>query len=355
LGEQDYQTQPSGLTPHLRESARKSIETILWLAKIMVPASALVFLLRFTGALSLIAGALAPVTRFLELPGEAALALLTSVATNLYGVIAMLPTLELTLRETTILAVVTLVAHSFFVELAITTSTGTPALRMFGVRALGGLILGKVLAVVLPRGGRWELPASGISGMIGGGGTGSHGSGALQDVPVPSAPPPLHWESLPEQIIDWAIDTVSLLVTVALVVTVLLFVTRYLRYLGITDRIAALFRPVMAPFGLDRESSTPWVVANTLGLTYGAAVLKEEAATGRLSREEGDLLNHHLGISHSLIEDTFLFVALGVPWYWVAVPRLLFAVAVVWERRLERVLGWKKVGSTGSASFSGGD
>jgi len=321
----------------------------------MVPASALVFALRFTGVLRHIAGALAPVTRFLELPGEAALALLTSVAANLYGVIAMLPTLELTLRETTIIAVVTLVAHSFFVELAITASTGTPALRMFGVRAFGGLILGKILATILPRGGRWDLPATGISGMIGPDGAGTAGSGEAPIAPASSSPPPLHWESLPEQIVEWVFDTASLLATVAVVVTVLLFVTRYLRYVGVTDRIAALFRPVMAPFGLDRESSTPWVVANTLGLTYGAAVLKEEADTGRLSREEGDLLNHHLGISHSLIEDTVLFVALGVPWYWIALPRLAFAVVVVWERRLERALGWTKIGSNTRAPVSGVD
>ncbi|MFP4152527.1 MAG: nucleoside recognition domain-containing protein [Alkalispirochaeta sp.] len=349
MGERNIQPQPEGLPRHLRESTRKSIETILWLAKIMVPASALVFALRFTGVLRLIAGVLAPVTQFLELPGAAALALLTSVAANLYGVIAMLPTLELTLRETTIIAVVTLVAHSFFVELAITASTGTPVLRMFGVRAFGGVILGKILAMILPRGGRWDLPATGISGMIDSDGAGSAGAPV---VPA-SSPPPLHWQSLPDQLFEWLLDTVSLLATVAVVVTVLLFVTRYLRYVGITDRIAALFRPVMAPFGLDRESSTPWVVANTLGLTYGAAVLKEEADTGRLTPEEGDLLNHHLGISHSLIEDTLLFVALGVPWYWIALPRLVFAVVVVWERRLERVLGWTKVGSKSSAAVSG--
>lgn len=79
-------------------------------------------------------------------------------------------------------------------------------------------------------------------------------------------------------------------------------------------------------------------MANAIGLTYGSALLIEQVDRGKLSLSEGDLFNHHVGISHSLLEDTLLFVALGVPLIWVMVPRLLLAFCVVWIERGRRAL-----------------
>lgn len=318
------------LASHLKDSGRISLRTILWLTKIMVPASALVFVLRRTGLLALIAGALSGVMRFLELPGEAAVAVVTSLVTNLYGVIATLPVLDLSLRQTTILALVTLVAHSFFVELAITRTTGTPVLRMLLVRGGGGIVLGRIMALVLPRGGRWAEPLR-VSG-------GTGGVPPVADTAGTAGAAGFDWSALGEATLAWLGETALLIGRIAVIVTVLLFFTRWLRYIGVTDAIARRLRRLMSIFGLPHASSPAWVVANTLGLTYGAAVLREEVDSGRLQRSESDLLNHHLGISHSLLEDTFLFAAIGIPGLWIVVPRVLFAIAVVWERRLEAAI-----------------
>jgi hypothetical protein len=94
----------------------------------------------------------------------------------------------------------------------------------------------------------------------------------------------------------------------------------------------------MRVFGLPDDAAFLWVVSNTLGLAYGAGVLKREVADGNLSREHGDLLNHHIAVSHSLLEDTLLFVALGVPALWITVPRIVLAMLAVWERRAERAI-----------------
>jgi hypothetical protein len=55
---------------------------------------------------------------------------------------------------------------------------------------------------------------------------------------------------------------------------------------------------------------------------------------GKLSIEDSNMVNHHLAISHSLLEDTLLFVALGIPIGIIVGTRVLFAMAVVWGRRL---------------------
>jgi spore maturation protein SpmB len=283
----------------------------------MVPASALVFLLERTGVLEQIAGILEPVMRLIGLPGSAAMALISSVLVNLYAVIAMLPALGLDHRQLVILSLLCLVAHNFLVELAVTRRTGTPMRRMFVVRAGGGLLLAWVLSLIVPQSGMW-----------------------VQAVPFPGAPAAGNGSvALVPALLEWLRSLSLLLLRVALIVSSLVILTRWLKYAGITDHIAKIMRIPLQTLGLPASSAPAWIVANTLGLAYGAAVLKEEAETGRLNAADGDLLNHHLGVSHSLVEDTALFAAFGAPVAWLILPRLALALVVVWERRLERLLG----------------
>jgi hypothetical protein len=60
---------------------------------------------------------------------------------------------------------------------------------------------------------------------------------------------------------------------------------------------------------------------------------------GKLSKKHADILNYHIAISHSLLEDTLLFVAIGVTAGWIIIPRVLIAGVVVWVKRLgQRIL-----------------
>jgi len=90
--------------------------------------------------------------------------------------------------------------------------------------------------------------------------------------------------------------------------------------------------------GLPIRTSFLWIVANVLGLAYGAAILIEELEKGKINREESNLLNHHIAVSHSLLEDTLLFMTIGVAAFWITIPRILLAVAVVWMYRLSKMI-----------------
>jgi hypothetical protein len=108
---------------------------------------------------------------------------------------------------------------------------------------------------------------------------------------------------------------------------------RILQDTGILDRAAEPLAPLMKFFGLPVNTSFLWVVSQTLGLAYGAGVLRQEVREGRLSRRDGDLLNHHLGISHSLFEDSLLFIAVGALPFWIIIPRIIAATISVHLRR----------------------
>ena len=100
--------------------------------------------------------------------------------------------------------------------------------------------------------------------------------------------------------------------------------------------VARFFAPLMKLMGLSRESSFLWFVAQTVGLTYGSAVLLEELEENNLPQKDVNLLNYHIAINHSLLEDTSLFWVMGVPLFWITIPRILLAIAFVWLVRLYR-------------------
>ena len=101
---------------------------------------------------------------------------------------------------------------------------------------------------------------------------------------------------------------------------------------------AAIFED-SAPFG------AAFVGASGSGL-YGGAALVDEMQRGGVSRADARLLNTHVAISHSLLEDTIVFASAGIGLFWLLVPRLLLAVVAVWTLRGLRMLGRRREGRT---------
>ena len=91
----------------------------------------------------------------------------------------------------------------------------------------------------------------------------------------------------------------------------------------------------MALFGLPQTTTFGWIVANTLGLSYGSAVMISLVEDKKLSKKDADMLNHHNALSHSQLEDPLLFLTFGYSLFWLIMPRFVAAVICVWLRRLE--------------------
>jgi hypothetical protein len=63
--------------------------------------------------------------------------------------------------------------------------------------------------------------------------------------------------------------------------------------------------------------------------------LHRARVVGVKPREDADLLNHHIALSHSQLEDPLLFLTLGYAIHWLIWPRILIAIASVWLRKAE--------------------
>jgi hypothetical protein len=98
---------------------------------------------------------------------------------------------------------------------------------------------------------------------------------------------------------------------------------------NLIDRIIRVMAPFLKLLGLGKETGFLWLTAATFGLTYGAAVIVEEAKEGHLSKEELERLHISIGINHSMIEDPLLFLSLGLGIFWMLVPRIVAAIIAV--------------------------
>jgi len=289
--------------------ARAGLGTTLFLLRIVVPVTLVVALLDWSGALGWIARLLAPAMRLIGLPGEAALVFISSVLLNIYSAIAVAGSLTLSVRDATILALMCLTAHNMIVETAVMRKTGSSALKMIALRIGAALVGGFALNLLLPA----DLALRSFAA--------SAGAGHLELVPTLAA---------------WALSTLKLSLKIILIVFALMIGQKLLGEFKVMDALSKIFSPLMRFFGLPSSSSFLWIVINIVGYAYGAGIVVKEIEEGRMKPQEGDLFNHHAGVCHSLLEDTALYVAVGIPILWITLPRLFMAVLVVWFERTRR-------------------
>lgn len=301
----------------IRECIKKvlpvALRTSVWFLKIMLPVSFCVMLLSYFNILPYLSSFAAPVFTLLGLPGDAALVFVTSIFTNIYTVIALMSNMDFSVREGVILAMMCLISHNYLVETLVQKKTGSSAVAMVVLRFTCSFIAAFILNLLLP------------------------------DMGSRLAYQPAIALGLTETLQNWLQNSLILSLKVVVIISVLMVVQRLLEEFGILKWLSSLLGPVMDVFGLPRPVAFLWLVGNTLGLAYGSAVLMDYAKQGRLTEKEADLLNFHLAISHSQLEDPLLFAVLGLPVLWLIIPRIVLAMIVVWMRRLWEVVNRKKV------------
>ena len=289
------------------KSARPSaLKTIWWLTKIMVTLSFVILLLQYFGIIEWISYWLTPIFSHFGLPGEAALAYVSGYFVNCYSAIAVMTTLELSTRAATILSVMVLCSHNMIVETAVQHKTGSSVIKIVIVRTLSAFILGWVLNKIMPGGFESQAVESSIQDKL----------------------------TFAVMLKQWTFRTTKNILTMALLVYLLTLLQKILTEFGIIQYISRFLKPVMIFFGLSPRCAFLWLVSNTLGLAYGAGIMIEEAEKGETTKEENDLLNMHIGISHSNLEDLLLFTAAGGAYLWMLLSRWGMSLIWVWFFRV---------------------
>lgn len=272
----------------------------------MIPVSLAVTLLNYSGMLVYVSHWLDPLFQYLGLSGQSALVFLTGIFLNIYSAIAVMTSLPLTMREVTILALMCLISHNLIVEVIILKKTGSHALEMVLLRLGSSLFAAFLLHHLMPADNRLITAAT------------VHVPGEATFVPMITA---------------WALNTSILSLKVIVILSGLMVMQRIMEDTGVMQWMSVALAPVIRVMGLPKEGSFLWIVANVVGLGFGSAIMLDYLDRKKISLAHNNIVNHHVAVCHSLLEDTLLFVAIGVSAFWITIPRLLLAIAIVWFYR----------------------
>lgn len=298
----------------IRGAVRPSMKTSLWLLKIMLPISLTVKLLQYYGVIEWCAQWLDPLFVYIGLPGASAIAFLTGASVTTYACLAVMLSMELTMRQATIIAVMVLICHALPLECAVVKKVGSKPLQMGVMRVVGAFLAALYLNMVLPE----------MNDAFGDGST----VAALQ--------------SVTEVVEEWTMSSLKLIVMIVGIIYSLMIMQRVLDDMGIMYKLVKPLKPVMKFFGLPESAAYLWLIGNILGISYGSAMMIELEESGQITKEEANEVNYHLIMNHSMLEDTMVFASVGVPALWILSTRMLFAWMLVWGRKVSR--RWREVG-----------
>ena len=291
----------------LKQGLRKGVRGTLWIMKILVPVSLVTCLLDASGILHRCDHLLAPVMELFHLPATAALPLLAGLLTGIYGAIAAMSVLDFSLTESILMAVFLLISHALPQESLVQARSGMAFGRATLVRLTASVLITLILAQVLP--------------------ADASARGAV--VAVAQGPP-----SLAPLLKVWFWDTAWLGLKILVIITAMMTLLVWLQAVHLIPVLARALSPFLRLLGLSRSVGILWLTAAVFGLSYGAAVIVEETRRGHF--DEADIRRLHLsiGINHAMLEDPLLFLAMGLPAFWLWGPRLAAAILVVHLDRL---------------------
>lgn len=298
----------------LGRGVRAGLSTAWMLGKIIFPITFALVLLQHTPVIGYVVAALEPVMGILGLRGEAAIPLVLGVFLNLYGAIAAISSLTLTVKEVFILAVMLSFAHNMFIE------TGV-ALKV-GVRLWVVLLVRFGLAIL------WALLIK--YGWQGGGEIARY-SLVPEAAEVVTGWGAISWLALKKAAFS-TLQVCAIVIPLMLIIQFLkehLWLNRFSRKMGGVARL----------LGVKPNASLTLVAGFFTGLAYGAGIMVQAVEEDGVSRKDATLTLIFLMACHAVVEDTFLFVPLGIP-VW-ALFLLRFSTAIIMTATVARV--WRRV------------
>lgn len=295
-----------GARNFFKDLAKDSLHTSVELLKVTIPAIIATKILEELGLVYFIGEVLDPLMGLMGLPGELGLVWATAILTTPYGGIgvyaALGPSLQLSGADMTILCSVMLIAHSLPVELSITKKAGGGVLPLGMLRLGGALAYGILLNQVCTRLQLWQEPA----------------------VMLFKATPK------EESLLQWCMGQATNIVLICGVIFLVLLAMRILQAVGFIRLLELLLKPLLPLFGMTHRAAPMTVVGMILGIAYGGALIIKETTKGNMESREVFNSLALMSLSHGLIEDTLVMMALGAKLGGIFWGRLFFSLAVIY-------------------------
>jgi len=291
------------------------IKTTWSLGKVIFPVTLAVSILQYTPILPWLINAIGPLMKLIGLPGDAAIPLVLGNFLNLYAAIGAILTLDFSVKEVFILAVMLSFSHNLLVESTVALKAGVKLWIVLAVR-LG-------LAVV----------SAAVINLVWHGGAEQAVYGLIQAKAEPAS-------GLLNIILE-AIEKAGLgIIQLAIIVIPLMAAIQILKDLQWLGKFSKTMAPMTRTLGMKENTSTTMAAGLLFGLAYGAGVMIQAVEEDGVSKKDVTLAFIFLVACHAVVEDTLIFIPLGIP-VW---PLLLIRIGVAVILTLIVGTLWKKSG-----------
>lgn len=285
------------------------------LGKIVFPVTIIMTVLKFTPVIGWAIYLFTPLMKWIGLPGEAAIPLVLGNILNLYAAIGAIISLELTVKHVFILAVMLSFSHNLIFETAIARKIGVNAIIVIGVR-VGLAVLSGIIISLLWNGGEGQ----------------AHYTMQATNQPIVG-----NWLDIGLLAVKTAVLGIW---QIAVIVFPLMVFIQILKDINAIKYFSNFFGPVTKLLGLSTgKSSVPLIAGIIFGLAYGAGIIIESAKEENLPKRDLYLLSIFLVSSHAVIEDTAIFIPLGIN----VLPLLIIRVTVAFIMTMLTAKIWNKL------------
>lgn len=281
------------------------MKTTWTLGKVIFPVTLFVVLLQHTPILPWIIRLIEPVMRLFGLSGDAAIPLVLGNFLNLYAGIAGIMSLDLTVKEVFIIAIMMSFSHNLLIESSVAMKVGVPFWLILAVRI--GLAVISAVTINLVWSGGQEMAQYGMVTV-----QEEHVTGVV-------AITLLALKKAFLGVVQLAIIVIPLMVGIQLL--------KDYKWLDVFSRWVAPFTRML---GMKENTSTTMASGLVFGLAYGAGVMIQAVKEDGVSKRDVTLAFIFLVACHAVVEDTLIFIPLGIPVLPLLIIRLVTAIALTW-------------------------
>ena len=297
----------------VKEGTKKGARSYVWIMKILVPVSFLTALLAWSGLLEKCSFIVEPIMSLIRLPACAALPLIIGTTSTIYGTVAAMAFLPLTLNQMSFIAVFILITHGLLFETSVQAKSGMPAVKAVLVRLVTSIITIWIMGLFIDTSGS-AAPLMDNSGQIG--------------------------MAFSTMAYGWFKTTLYLSVKIFFIIITILSIMEIMKNFGWINYIIRFCGPVFTIMGISKNCGFIWLTSQIFGILYGSAIIMEETREKHFEKHELDNLHVSIGINHAMVEDPCIFLILGINPFLLWLPRLIAALIAV---RINNLLRPKRV------------
>lgn len=302
----------------LKKGFQSAKSTAWTLVKYIFPITFFVSIIQFTPVFPWLMDSISPLMEYVGLRPEAAIPLVFGITMNLYAAVGAVISLELTVKEVFIIATMLSFCHNMFVESAVAKSVGVKVWITLVIR-FGLMIVSAILINLFWNGG------SEIAKMVG------------------TSTEPIMLNSWSEIVFYGLESAISGVFVVLCVVFPVVIIVQLLKDYNLFIYVVKATRPLTKMLKMNEKTSTTLTAGLLFGFIYGAGLIIQAVKEDNLSYRDVTLTFIFLCTAHAVIEDTLIFLPLGIS-VWplllirvVAAVILTIIVATLWKEDKEKV------------------